>query len=663
MPCLDVTINTSTTFAFIMVLGIVVDDAIVTGENIFRHLQQQVGDSVEATLSGVKEVAAPVTFGVLTSVAAFVPMLNIEGRRGQMFGYVALIVIPALLISLVETKLILPAHLKHSKPLTPTSSINWLERLQNACDEKLNTLITSRFRPFLLRAVVNRYLTGAVFVGGSLVVFSLVLSEHIGYTFFPRVESEVARATLTMPVGTPYALTDKYNRRITEAAQTLQQRYVDPESGKSVIRGIYSLTGQADHSGAPQSNEGRVMFEVEPPETRTPYVKVTKLVKEWRDLIGTIPGAEDLNFKAEIGQGKSPVDIELHSSSLAQMKQFADEIKQYLIKFSEVFDVNDNFASSKQELRIQIKPRAKFLGLTLADLAGQVRHAFYGLEVQRQQRRRDEVKVMLRYSLSERGSLHALENMSIRTPDGYEVPFSDVAQLQPVTSSAVIRRIDMQRTFNITADIDKAKGNINTIRHEINDFLQSLAPKYPDVHFAFAGEAREQDESFASLLTGVLFMLLVIYALLAIPFASYTQPLIVMSVIPFGLVGAILGHIIMGMNLTINSLLGMLALSGVVVNDSLVLINRFNQLRLCGESHMEAVINSACSRFRAILLTSLTTFAGLAPLIFAQDTQAQFLIPMAVSLGFGILFSTLVTLALVPALCVILEDLRGILHF
>ncbi len=660
MPALDLTINTQTTFAFIMVLGIIVDDAIVTGENIYRHLQRQAGDSVEATLAGVKEVAAPVTFGVLTTVAAFVPMLDIEGRRGQMFAFIALIVIPALLISLVESKLVLPAHLKHCRPGARSAARSWLEKLQDGCSDFLRRFIDVTYRPFIKRVVDRRYLTASLFAGGSLIVLSLVAGGRIGYTFFPRIESEVARATLTMPVGTPYELTDRYARQVADAAKALQRRYGD-DDGNSIINAVYSVTGQSDRSGNPQPNVALVMFEVDPPETRSPNIPVARLVREWRELIGVIPGVEDLNFKAELGHGGSPIDIELQSNDLDQLAAFADAVKQRLSVFSEVFDVSDNFESGKQELRLRIKPQAEFLGLTLSDLAGQVRQAFYGMEAQRLQRDREELKVMLRYPLDERLSLNNLESMMIRTADGVEVPFSDVAILEPVQGSAVIRRIDRQRTFNITADIDKSKGNINAIKREIDGFLQQLAPAYPDVRYGFAGEAEEQDESFDSLVAGVLFMLVVVYALLAIPFASYLQPFIVMSVIPFGLVGAVLGHLAMGMNLTINSVLGMLALSGVVVNDSLVLIDRFNQLRQRGVAIGEAVVNACCSRFRAILLTSLTTFFGLAPLIFEQDTQAQFLIPMAVSLGFGILFTTLVTLSLVPALCVMLEDFRCLL--
>ncbi len=655
MPLLGVTINTNTTFAFIMVLGILVDDAIVTAENIYRHLQHKTANSIEATIKATQEVAGPVTFGVLTTIAAFIPMLDIEGRRGQMFAAIALIIIPALLFSLLESKLILPAHLKHCQPVEKSASNNPLERLQNGCSQALRYLINRLYRPLMRKAIEQRYLTAVLFISASLITLSLIIGGRMGYTFFPRIETEVARATLTMPVGTPYELTDRYTRQIADAAQWLQQKYLQ-EDGNSVIKAVYSVTGESTRSGNPQSHQGKVMFEVEPPETRKPYVSVRQLVQEWRKKIGPIPGVEDLNFKAEIGHGGSPIDIELISNDLKQMGAFAEDIKTHLQQFAEIFDVNDNFETGKQELRLLIKPQAEFLGLTLADLAGQVRQAFYGLEVQRIQRHQEELKVMLRYPLSERHALNHLEKMMIRTGDGIEVPFPDVAELKPIKGSAVIRRIDRNRTFNITADLDKSKGNMTQIKAELSAFLAQQAAQYPNVRFGFAGEVQEQDESFHSLIRGVLFMVVVIYALLAIPFRSYSQPLIVMSVIPFGLVGATLGHLIMGMNLTINSILGMLALSGVVVNDSLVLIDRYNQLRQEGEMPAMAILNAGCGRFRAILLTSLTTFAGLAPLIYEQDTQAQFLIPMAVSLGYGILFTTLVTLLLVPVLVVILED-------
>jgi len=325
-----------------------------------------------------------------------------------------------------------------------------------------------------------------------------------------------------------------------------------------------------------------------------------------------------------------------------------------------VFDIRDSFEGGKEEIKLQIKPAAEQLGLNIKLLGDQVRHAFFGREAQRIQRGRDDIRVMVRYPLEERRSVSNLESMYIRTPDGVEVPFSAVADAEVGRGFATIQRVNRNCTINVTADINKESTNINKITADLGEFIPELLKQYPGVRYSLEGEQREQEESMRSLKTGVVFVLFVIYSLLAIPFRSYVQPLIVMGVIPFSLVGAILGHMIMGMNLSIMSLMGMLALMGVVVNDSLVLVDYINRRRREGIDLHTAISKAGVARFRPILLTSLTTFVGLAPLMMEKSTQAQFLIPMAISLGFGILFATLVTLLLVPVSYLILEDLRGL---
>jgi multidrug efflux pump subunit AcrB len=656
MPTLGVSINLVSTFAFIVVLGIIVDDAIVTGESIATH-QNASSNPLEATISGVKEVAMPVTFGVMTTVVAFLPLLAIEGNRGKIFAPIALVVVPALLFSLLETKLILPAHLKHIKPVTPDNENNWLNRIQNGCSFYLSKFINETYKPFLAKIISQRYLTVSMFLGLAMILLSLVASGRMGFTFFPRVESEVATAAVVFPVGTPFEITERHTRKIAEAAYKLQEKYSSKDAENKVIKAVYSVAGHPSWQGIPRPHVGKVRFEVMPPELREPYISVGQLTKEWRDLIGIIPGVEELNFRSEIGH-RNPIDIQIQSDNLQQLSQLAVEIKQRLSNFGGIDDIYDNSDAGKQEIRLAIKPQAELLGLTLQDLATQVRQAFYGLEVQRIQRNKEDVKVMLRYPLEKRTSLSNLESMLIRTSTGIEVPFTDVAEIEHGRSNTTIQRVNSHRSLNIKADINKEKGNAGLIEKEIEIFMRELLVKYPDVQYSQEGEAREQQESFRSLLLGGIFIAVCIYALLAIPFKSYFQPLVVMFVIPFGLIGAILGHLIMNVNLSISSLLGMLALSGVVINDSLVLIDRFNQLRQTGRGVVDAIIQAGCNRFRAILLTSLTTFAGLLPLIFEKGTQAQFLIPMAVSLGYGILFATLITLVLVPAISVILEDMR-----
>ena len=660
MPVLGVTINLISLFAFILVLGIVVDDAIVTGENIFTRLQKG-EDPLQASIKGTQEIAVPVTFGVLTTVVAFMPLLMIEGVRGQIFAQIPLIVIPVLLFSLVESKLILPAHLKHVR-IRNGASDGPLSRLQAAIQRGLERGTQAAYTPVLRASLRNRYLAGTIFAAVAIILFSIAIGGHLRFIFFPRIQAETASATLTMPPGTPFNATAAAVRRINAEAETLRERYRDPETGESVIKRVLSSIGSAGGGSTPRTDVGRVVFEIVPPEERTLEVTSSDLVREWRQAIGPIPGAKELSFRAEIGGGGSPLDIQITGPDFGPLRTLAGQVRERLQTYPGVFDITDSFEDGKQEIKLRIRPEAELLGITLDDLARQVRHAFFGFEAQRIQRGREEVRVYVRYPQSERRSLDNLATMRIRTPAGLEVPFGEVASAEYGRGFAQIRRVDRNRTINVTADVNKETADIEAIKRDINEFLADAVPGYAGVSFTLEGEAREQRESFGSLGYGLLFVLFVIYALLAIPFRSYVQPLIVMSVIPFGAAGAMLGHMIMGMSLTIMSLMGMLALTGVVVNDSLVLVDYINRRRAEGMPLMEAVSTAGAARLRPVLLTSLTTFAGLTPLIFEKSTQAQFLIPMAVSLGFGILFATFITLLLVPLNYLVLEDLRRMVH-
>jgi multidrug efflux pump subunit AcrB len=656
MPVLGVTINLISLFAFILVLGIVVDDAIVTGENIFTRLQKG-EDPLEASIKGTQEIAVPVTFGILTTVVAFMPLLMIEGVRGQIFAQIPLIVIPVLLFSLVESKLILPAHLKHVR-IRGGASDGPLSRLQASIQRALERGTQAAYRPALRFSLHNRYLAGTLFTAVAIILFSIAIGGHLRFVFFPRIQAETASATLTMPPGTPFEATAEAIRRINVEAERLRERYTDPETGESVIMGVLASVGSAGGGSAPRTDVGRVVFEIVPPEDRTLEVTSADLVREWRQAIGPIPGAKELNFRAEIGGGGSPLDIQITGPDFVSLRALAGQVRERLETYPGVFDITDSFEDGKQEIKLRIRPEAELLGITLEDLARQVRHAFFGFEAQRIQRGREEVRVYVRYPEAERRSLDNLDTMRIRTPAGAEVPFAEVASAEFGRGFAQIRRVDRNRTINVTADVNKETADIEAIKRDIAAFLAEATPGYAGVSFSLEGEAREQRESFGSLGYGLLFVLFMIYALLAIPFRSYLQPLIVMSVIPFGAAGAMLGHMIMGMNLTIMSLMGMLALTGVVVNDSLVLVDYINKRRAEGMPLMQAVSTAGIARLRPVLLTSLTTFAGLTPLIFEKSTQAQFLIPMAVSLGFGILFATFITLLLVPLNYLVLEDLR-----
>jgi multidrug efflux pump subunit AcrB len=651
MPLFDVSLNLMSLFAFILVLGIVVDDAIVTGENVYSHLQKG-EDPLNAAIKGTQEVAVPVTFGILTTAAAFLP-LAFQTGRGSWYAAIPLVVIPVLLFSLIESKFILPAHLKHVKMRTEKNTSR-LSKLQQKIANSLEVMIEKVYQPILAQTMRWRYAAWTAMFASLILIIGTIAAGHTKFVFFPRVQSEVATATLVMPAGTAFESTDRIISAMTMHAKDLQEAYRDAETGESVIRNVYSI------SGGRNSTTGRVQMDMIPPESRTVDVTTREVVNQWRKKVGQVAGAEQLNYRAEIGGwGGSPISIELKGRNTEALNTLSEGLKKQLEQYPAVSDIEDSLSDGKEELQLELKPEARLLGLSLNQVARQVRQAVFGFEVQRVQRGREEVRVMVRYPLEARQSIETLEQMMIRIGPNQEVPLWQVANVFPGLSPDSILRVDRQRTISVNADFDKEAGDLSLVLGEVNEWLSEQINAYPGTTFEMAGEARDQAESTNSLTVGAIGLTILIYILLAIPFKSYSQPIIVMSVIPFGLVGAVIGHWIMGMDLTLLSFMGMLALSGVVVNDSLVLVDYINQKRNEGVSLKEAVYTAGGRRFRPVLLTSLTTFAGLVPLLFETSTQAQFLIPMAVSLGFGILFATLITLFIVPINYLILEDFKG----
>jgi len=654
MPIFGVTLNIMSLFGFILVLGIVVDDAIVTGENVYTHLKTAKSGE-QAAILGTQEVATPVTFGVLTTVAAFLPLAFIEGARGALFAQIPVVVIPVLLFSLIESKFVLPAHLKYIKLRHQKGEPSKLEAIQQRFADGFESAILKYYQPILNTALRHKLATVSLFVGVFFIILTMITSGWTKFIFFPRIPSETVRVNLTLPTGTPFEVTNKYVIDMSEKAQQLQDKYRDPNTGESVILNILATTG--GRGGA--SNSGAVRFEITPAEQRESDIGSRELASEWRDLIGVIPGAESLTFRAEIGRSSDPIDVQLSGTSLTILQDVADNIKNRLATYPTVFDIADSMSDGKEELRIELTQQGLALGLNRVNVAGQVRNSFFGSQVQRIQRGRDDVRVMVRLPIDERRSVADLQNILISTPDGGSVPLSHVATLTAGQSPSTINRIDRYRTLNVTADIEKNNTNMTVLQADLAQYLDELMQQYPGVDYKLEGEAKEQRESFGSLAWALVFVFFIIYALLAIPFKSYMQPIIVMSVIPFGMIGAVVGHWIMGMDLTIMSLLGMLALIGVVVNDSLVLVDFINKKRSEGGDLIEAVKLAGASRFRPVMLTSLTTFIGLMPLLFEKATQAQFLIPMAVSLGFGIIFATFITLLLVPVNYMLMERFQG----
>ena len=659
MPVFDVSINVVSVFAFILVLGIVVDDAIVTGENIYRRLREHGKDKcVETTIKATEEVATPVTFGVLTTIVAFCPLLMLDSGIGKWFQQIPYIVIPVLIFSLIESKFILPAHLKHTK--TSTHESNFIMRFQAKIANSLETFVDKIYRPVLHFCLNNRYTTLSVFIATVILTFSALKSGHITFRAFPKIQSEIATANLKMPLGYPFEKTDQNIQIMTQAAIQLQEKYIDPETNKSIITSVLSSAGSSGTARA-QSHVGRVQFEIVAPEERSLSITSFELVNEWRKLIGDIPDVKELTFRAQIGRTSNPIEYQLRGQDFDQLKALSERIKDKLAEYDGVFDITDSFDEGKKELTLKLKPNAENLGLSLADLAQQVRAGFFGAEVQRIQRGRDDVRVMLRYPRNERSSSFDLDQIFIRTATGQEIPFSEVAEVIVGQGYATITRVDRQRIINVIADLDAERVDINKVNEEMQIFVESIIKEYPRVNYSFEGEAKESRETNESTTNGMMLVLIAIYILLAIPLKSYLQPFIVMSIIPFGIIGAVLGHIIMGKAISFMSLFGLLALLGVMVNDSLVMVDYVNKKLAEGQSLPEAVRTAGVARFRAIILTSITTFVGLMPLIFEKSTQAQFLIPMAISLGFGVLYATFITLLLIPVNTLILADLKKLL--
>ena len=657
MGLLDIPLNVMSAFAFIVVLGIVVDDAIVTGESVYTHLQSAESGS-DAAINGTREVAIPVTFGVLTTMVAFSPLLFIEGRLGDVFAPIPAVVVPVLLFSLIESKFVLPAHLQHVKLRGGSKRFATFSTWQQNFADGFERAILRYYRPLLKHCTNHRYLTLASFVGVFVLILALISSGWTRFVFFPKIEGQTATANLQMPVGTPFEVTDAYIRQIADAASQLQEKYRDPETGESIVLNVLSVTGAGFGRGSSGSHLGRVQFEMTPPEQRSSDLKPSTLAGEWRKIVGVLPGAETLSFRAQRFSAGDPVNIQLSGNSLERLSEVGDKVKAKLGTYTTVYEISDSLSDGKEELRIELKPAGHILGLTRADVVNQVGNAFKGLQAQRIQRGRDDIRVLVRFPQGERRTIDTLNEMLISAPAGVQVPLSHVATLSPGRGPSAIKRIDGYRVLNVTAEIDKEKTNAVVLNAELVNYLDQLLLLYPDILYTMEGEAEAQRDSFGSLQSGLIAVVFVIYCLLALPLRSYVQPLIIMSVIPFGIIGAVIGHWIMGRDLSILSIHGMLALVGVLVNDSLVLVDYINKRRSTGLALRDAVLLAGVTRFRPVFLTSLTTFFGLAPLMFEKSVSAQFLIPMAISLGFGILFATFVTLLLVPTNILIANDIR-----
>ncbi|MBW2525414.1 MAG: efflux RND transporter permease subunit [Deltaproteobacteria bacterium] len=660
LPPTNVSINMISLFAFIVTLGIVVDDAIVVGEAVYKRRKDGLS-FVQAAITGLHDVAAPVVFSVLTTVVAFSPLLFVPGIMGKFFKNIPIVVITVLLLSLIESLLILPAHLAHGKEQGGRGFFGFVHHHQQRFSRAVERFIHRRFVPALTAVVRRRYL--ALAVGLALLMSScgFMVGGRIDFTFMPKIEIDTVYAQLAMPYGTPVHISEQNKDKLLQAAKEV----LEEEGGLDQISlGIFDQVGAANNAGRARGggSSGGHLAEVAvylvPIDQRN--INARQFARKWRERIGEIPGADSLKFKFATGAGADDaISIELSHRDVPTLERAAAELAADLGGFTGVKDIDDGVELGKEQLNFKLKPDARSLGISETSLARQVRSAFWGAEATRQQRGRHEIRSYVRLPEAERTSLADLEQLLIRTPQGGEIPLGVAASVDRGRAYTSIKRKDGRRIINVTADVEEGVANANKVVEELRKgALPELMRKYPGLSYDLSGQQQRQEEALTALFRGFAIALIVMFGLMAIPFKSYSQPLIIMSAIPFGIVGALFGHLLMGYDLSLLSGMGFVALSGVVVNDSIVLISAINAFRAQGLSMHEAVIAGAARRFRPILLTSLTTFLGLAPMIFETSVQARFLVPMALSLGYGILFGTLVILLLVPSLYLALEDVR-----
>ncbi len=654
MGYVGVTINMLSLFGFILVLGIVVDDAIVIGESAYQEIQDK-GHNVENVVKGAQKVALPATFGVLTTIAAFVPLLFVGTMFGSFFEAIGWVVILNLLFSLVESKFILPAHLAHMKlDDIGTKKPSVFLRIQRKVNDFLDQFIEKRYQPFLHNAVRRPYLSTLVFVCIFALSIGMLSNGVVRFVMNPSFTADFVFAQVKMTEGTSDTATEAALAHLEKVIVDIDKEYSQKrgfESGQVVEHMLVSKQNQLD---------GRITLELIKDDDK--LLNGDEVLKMWSERTGELIGTEVLAFGSLVGPGDGPeIAFKLTSDNVDELRQASAELAEKISSFNGVSDIRNSMKEGKDEVQLSLKPRGRNLGLSQRDLANQVRQAFYGEEIQRLQRDIDEVKVMLKYPLEERETMATLNNMRIRLKDGTAIPITSVANISIGKASDVVIRIDRKRSSTISGDADLKVADPNAIMSElkgVDGFIKNLIQKYPSVKTASDGVAKEMGELGVSMAKGFLVAMLFIYMLMAIPLKSYTQPLIIMMVIPFGITGAIIGHWITGYTMSMISLFGVIALGGVVVNDSLVMVDFINKYKLSGHTTLEAALAAGTRRFRAILLTSLTTFFGLVPMLMEKSLQAQVIIPMAISLAFGILFATVITLILIPVWYVILDKFK-----
>ena len=642
LPWFGVSINMVSMFAFIIALGIVVDDAIVAGENIYEYRQRGMGN-LRASIQGARDIARPISFSILTNIIAFMPLMFIPGTFGQIWAVIPMVVATVFIISWIEVLFILPTHLAYTREGGRTGPGAFLHHQQQRFSTAFSRFVDQRYRPFLELTVRWRYATTAAAMVILLVALAIPMSGRMGFILMPSVEADQADATVTLPVGSPEGRVLAVRDEVLAAAD----RVIAAHGGEQLSAGVYASVSE---------NRIRLRVYLQPPGVRP--MGATEFVRHWRSETGALAGVDSLRFESDRGgPGGGPgISVELSHRDIDVLDRASAALAGRLEELAAVSDIDSGFTPGKRQFDIHLTETARASGLTAAEIGNQVRHAFHGAEALRLLRGRDEVRVMVRRPEGERRGIEDVENLLIRLPDGGHVPLTEVATLERGRANTAIERRDGRRTVTVTANVDppgETQRILGILREEL---LVQVMDDFPGLTYSFEGRQASMRDSIQSFFSSVTIALLVIYAVLAIPFRSYVQPLIIMSAIPFGIVGAILGHLIMGYNLSMISVMGIIALGGVVVNTSLVMLDYANARRAEGMDAVNAVVEAGVRRFRPILLTSLTTFGGLAPMIFETSRQARFMIPMAISLGYGILFAAAILLILIPSLYAIADD-------
>ncbi len=662
MPFGSVTVNIMSLFAFIMVLGIVVDDAIVIGESVFSEAkddyqnklaQGNIPDSgystpAEVVVRGAKRVATPSTIGVLTTMAAFLPLIFLDGSFAGIQQAIGIVVILCLVFSLIESKLILPAHLVGLKFGQKSSGkLSVVNRFQSKVAKGLDYFIEEIYEPTLRKALHNRYTTLAGFLAILIIIVGSVNSGIARFEFFPNVPGDDVQAQIIMQDGASSESLAETIDQIETAIYAVDKKYRDENP---------DTKGLVEHVAFFVSSDVEATFRVVLTKAEFRSVSATEIERLWRSEVGLLPNVRKQRYYSSEGPSGAAISLSLSGTNPDELTMASVELQQYLAQFNGVYDIYNSQGSGSKEVLINLKPFASQVGVRLSDVAGQVRQAFYGEEAQRIQRDSDTVKVMVRYPIEERRDISTLENMHIRTSSGEAISIGEVADITLGLGLTAIERLDRKRTVTVTAEVESEKIQSDDVVGDVRiNLVPQLLEKYPSIEFRLSGGTQEQSEYYGKLAVGFLASLFMIYGLLAVPLRSYIQPIVIMSVIPFGFIGAVIGHVIFDMAVNILSLFGIIALAGVVVNDSLILVEFANRGKAENLSAEEAILSAGKKRFRAILLTTLTTFVGLFPLLFETSVQAQFVIPMALSLSFGILFASTITLVLIPCLYLVVE--------